>query len=167
MRHKFNLFFFSQRANLIGPSQKKSWNYGGSPKQKIRWKDEVPPPPLWPNYIGEKGRTLSKTYGIKASAIGNTFGELIGNLIGTHWELERNMLGTNEKLETICTYQWCEQPEVALWWRGSYLWMWTKYVWMGTYIWSSLSSQLGEVHLGILPSSSTLDSFGMKGKTSG
>jgi hypothetical protein len=31
--------------------------------------------PLWPTYIGEKGRTLGKTYGI-----GNTLGEHIGNL---------------------------------------------------------------------------------------
>ncbi len=38
--------------------------------------------PLWPTYIGEKGRTLGKTYGI-----GNT-------PWGTHWELDGNPLGT-------------------------------------------------------------------------
>ncbi len=60
--------------------------------------------PLWPIYIGEKGRTLSKTYGIKARCYWeHPWGmhwkpqEQIGNLMGTHWELEGNMLGTNEK----------------------------------------------------------------------
>jgi hypothetical protein len=48
---------------------------------------------LWPTNIGEKGRTLGKTYGIKA----RYYWEHIGNLIRTHWELERNMLGTKEK----------------------------------------------------------------------
>jgi hypothetical protein len=51
--------------------------------------------PLWPTYKGEKGRTLGKTYGIKARM-----------LWGTHWEpmehignLKGNMLGQrkNEK----------------------------------------------------------------------
>ncbi len=51
--------------------------------------------PLWPTYIGEKGRTL--TYGIKMKCIDNTFGEHIGNMMGTHWEFEGNMLGTMEK----------------------------------------------------------------------
>jgi hypothetical protein len=37
--------------------------------------------PLWPTDICEKGRTLSKTYGIKARAIGNTHGEHIENLL--------------------------------------------------------------------------------------
>ncbi len=35
---------------------------------------------LWPTYVREKGRTLGKTYGIKASATGTTLGEHIGNL---------------------------------------------------------------------------------------
>jgi len=42
--------------------------------------------PLWPIYIGEKGRTLGKTYGIKARCFGNTLEEHIGNL--------NNILGT-------------------------------------------------------------------------
>jgi len=52
--------------------------------------------PLWPTYIGEKGRTLGKTYGIKARC----YQEHIGNLKGTYWELEGNMLGQrkNEKI---------------------------------------------------------------------
>jgi len=40
---------------------------------------------LWPSYIGEKGRTLGKIYGIKAKVltIGNTLGEPIGNPLVT------------------------------------------------------------------------------------
>ncbi len=54
-------------------------------------------PPLLPTYIGEKGRTLGKTYmGLKRGAIGNTLGEHIRNLMGTHWELEGNILGAKE-----------------------------------------------------------------------
>jgi hypothetical protein len=58
---------------------------------------------LWPTYIGEKGRTLDKTYGIKVRCYWDhpwgTHREHIGNLMGTHWELERNMLGTKENAE--------------------------------------------------------------------
>jgi len=61
-------------------------------------------PPLWPHYIGEKGRTLGKTYGIKARCywelpwgIHWELREHIENLMGTQWELEGNMLGTKEK----------------------------------------------------------------------
>jgi len=61
-------------------------------------------PPLQPTYVLEKGRTLGKTYGIKARCFWeHLWGthwerkEHIRNLMGTHWELERNMLGTNEK----------------------------------------------------------------------
>jgi hypothetical protein len=39
---------------------------------------------LWPTYIGEKGRTLGKTYGIKARCYWE-------HPWGTHWELEGNM----------------------------------------------------------------------------
>ncbi len=48
---------------------------------------------LWPTYIGEKGRTLGKTYGIKARCYWeHPWGtrwepqEHIGNLKGTRWE---------------------------------------------------------------------------------
>jgi hypothetical protein len=48
---------------------------------------------LWPTYVGEKGRTLGKTYGIKARCYWErpwgTHWEPIGhikNLIGTCWE---------------------------------------------------------------------------------
>jgi hypothetical protein len=57
--------------------------------------------PLWPTYIGEKGRTLGNTYGIKVRCYWeHPWGthweptEHIRNLMGTHWELEGNMLDT-------------------------------------------------------------------------
>ncbi len=50
-------------------------------------------PPLLPTYIGEKGRTLGKTYmGLKRGALGTP----LGNILGTHWELEGNILGAKE-----------------------------------------------------------------------
>jgi hypothetical protein len=55
---------------------------------------------LWPTYISEKGRTLGKTYEIKArwywEHSWGTHKEHIGNLMRTHWEFEGNMLGTKE-----------------------------------------------------------------------
>jgi len=60
--------------------------------------------PLWPIYIGEKGRTLGKTYGIKVRCYwehprGTHWKprEHIGNLMRIHWELEENMLEMKEK----------------------------------------------------------------------
>jgi hypothetical protein len=53
---------------------------------------------LWPTSIGQKGRTLGKTYGIKVSCYWEhpwgTLWELIGNLMGTCCEQ-----GENEKME--------------------------------------------------------------------
>jgi hypothetical protein len=43
--------------------------------------------PLWPTYIGEKGRTLGKTYGIKVRCYWE-------HPWGTHWEPDRNLKGT-------------------------------------------------------------------------
>jgi hypothetical protein len=51
---------------------------------------------LWPTYIGEKGRTLGKTYRIKARCYWEHI-ENLGNIMGTHWELDGNKLGTKEK----------------------------------------------------------------------
>ncbi len=52
---------------------------------------------LWPSYIGKKGRTLGRTYGIKVRCYWEHPWEThwkpkehIGNLMGTHWELEGN-----------------------------------------------------------------------------
>jgi hypothetical protein len=49
--------------------------------------------PLWPTYIGEKGRTLGKTYGIKVRCYWE-------HPWGTHWDPREhigNALGTKEK----------------------------------------------------------------------
>jgi hypothetical protein len=51
---------------------------------------------LWPNYIGEKGRTLGKNiWGLKRGAIGNTLGEHIGNLKGTLKPIVKGILPIN------------------------------------------------------------------------
>jgi hypothetical protein len=47
-------------------------------------------PALWPHYVGEKARTLDKTYGIKARCYWE-------HPWGTHWELREhieNLIGT-------------------------------------------------------------------------
>jgi len=61
------------------------------------------PSPLL-SYIGEGGRTLGRTYGIKARCYWEHPWEThwepkahVGNLMRTHWKLEGNMLGTKEK----------------------------------------------------------------------
>jgi len=46
--------------------------------------------PLWPTYIGEKGRTLGKTYGIKARCDWE-------HPWGTHWE----PVGNKRKMKKI------------------------------------------------------------------
>jgi hypothetical protein len=43
--------------------------------------------PFWPTYMGEKGRTLGKTYGIKLRCYWK-------NPWGTHWEPDGNLKGT-------------------------------------------------------------------------
>jgi hypothetical protein len=82
--HKSN-FFLMQWANFIRPSQKKSLNYGGS--QNRRFIREMKCLPLWPSYTDEKGRTLDKTYGIKARCYWE-------HPRGTHQEPDGNPLGT-------------------------------------------------------------------------
>jgi hypothetical protein len=76
---------------LIGPSHKKVETAKAS--QNKRFYGKMVCLSLWPTYIGEKGRTLGKTYGIKQGAIGNTHEEHIGNLgnmKGTYWEQRKN-----------------------------------------------------------------------------
>jgi len=54
--------------------------------------------PLWPTYIGEKGRTLGKTYGIKTRCYWE-------HLWGTHWEPKEhieNLMGTFGNLQGTC-----------------------------------------------------------------
>jgi hypothetical protein len=59
--------------------------------------------PLWPTYIGEKGRTLDKTYWIKARCYWEhpwgTHWEPNGNLKGTCWEQRKNEKNPNPKLK--------------------------------------------------------------------
>jgi hypothetical protein len=52
---------------------------------------------LWRTYIVEKGRTLNKTYGIKARCYWEPPWGTYWKLMGTHWELEGNILGTKQK----------------------------------------------------------------------
>jgi hypothetical protein len=55
---------------------------------------------LWPTYVGEKGRTLAKTYRIKARCYWEHprgIHRNLGNIMGTHWELNGNKFGTKEK----------------------------------------------------------------------
>jgi hypothetical protein len=47
--------------------------------------------PLWPTYIGEKGRTLSKIYGIKVRCYWE-------HPWGTHWE-SREHIGNKGKMK--------------------------------------------------------------------
>jgi hypothetical protein len=69
---------------LIGPLQKKVETTEAPQNKRFYGKMECLP--LWATYIGEKGRTLGKTYRLKLGVIGNTLGEYIGNL--------GNILGT-------------------------------------------------------------------------
>ncbi len=63
--HKSNFFsFYLQWANLIGPLQKNVESVEVPQNKSFYGKMKCPS--LWPSYIGEKGRTLGKTYGIKA-----------------------------------------------------------------------------------------------------
>jgi len=77
---------------LIDPSQKEVETMEVPQIKRFYGKMECLP--IWPTYIGEKGRTLGKNMGLKPGAIGNTHGEHIGNLMETHWEIERNIEGT-------------------------------------------------------------------------
>jgi hypothetical protein len=58
--HKSNFFVW----NLIGPSQNNVETMKAP--QNRRFYAMMACISLWPTYIGEKGRTLGKTYGIKA-----------------------------------------------------------------------------------------------------
>jgi hypothetical protein len=52
--------------------------------------------PLWLTYIGQKKRTLGKTYGIEVSYYWVPM-EYTENLLGIHREHDGSMLGTKEK----------------------------------------------------------------------
>jgi hypothetical protein len=85
--HKSNFFFFFPLSPFIFamsqfdlPITKKSLNYGGSPQNR-RFYGKMKCLPLWPSYIGEKGRNFGqKTYGIKSEAL---LGTPLRNTLGT------------------------------------------------------------------------------------
>jgi len=64
MPHKFNLFFFFATSQFDWPIAKrksKLWTLSETKDSMEGWSASLP---LWPTYIGEKGRTLGKIYGI-------------------------------------------------------------------------------------------------------
>jgi hypothetical protein len=64
--HKSNILFYFAISKCDWPiAKKKSSNYGSTPKN-WRFYGKMKYLSLWPSSIGEKGRTLAKTYGIKA-----------------------------------------------------------------------------------------------------
>jgi hypothetical protein len=71
---------------LIGPWPKKNGIVEAPHNRRFSGKMECLP--LWPSYIGEKGRTLGKTYGIRVRCywehLWGTNWEPIGNLEGEH-----------------------------------------------------------------------------------
>jgi hypothetical protein len=66
---------------LIGPSQKKV-EIMEAPQNRIFY-GKLKCVPLWPTYIGEKGRIWAKHMGLKRGAIENTLGEHVGNIGNT------------------------------------------------------------------------------------
>ncbi len=75
----FFFFFLLQWANLIGPSLKKKWNYGGSPKKKgsiLKYRVPI----LWLTYIGERRTIFAKAYGVKVRCYWECFEEHVRNL---------------------------------------------------------------------------------------
>jgi hypothetical protein len=60
--------------------------------------------PLWPTYIGEKGKTLGKTYGIKSRCYWESHW-------GIHWEPDGNPLGT---LKGTCWEQREKKKKILL-----------------------------------------------------
>jgi hypothetical protein len=75
---------------LIGPWPKKNGIVEAPHNRRFSGKMECLP--LWPSYIGEKGRTLGKTYGIRVRCYWE-------HLWGTHWELERGTCWEQRKKE--------------------------------------------------------------------
>jgi hypothetical protein len=77
-------------SQLIGPLQKKKDETIKAPQNR-RFYGKMEYLHLWPSYIGEKGRTLGQTYGIKVRFYRE-------HPWGTHWEHDGNMVGTKEKI---------------------------------------------------------------------
>jgi len=81
----FFFFFFLQWANLIGPLQKNLKLLEAAQNRRFYGKMECLP--LWLTSMGEKGRTLGITYGIKARCYWE-------HPWRTYWEPDGNPLGT-------------------------------------------------------------------------
>jgi len=85
----FLLFFFFCNEPIWLAHSKKKLKLWRLPHRRFYGKMECLP--LWPTYIGAKGRTLGKTFGIKARCYWE-------HPWGTHWELRkhtRNLMTTN------------------------------------------------------------------------
>ncbi len=78
-----SILLFLQWANLIDHC-KKNVKTMEAPQNR-RLYGMIKCLPLWPTYVGEKGRTLGKTYGARC------YWE---HLWGAHWEFDVNPLGT-------------------------------------------------------------------------
>ncbi len=50
--------------------------------------------PIWPTYIGEKGRNLGKTHGINAKHCWEHHWGKTSKILGTYWEPDGNLKGT-------------------------------------------------------------------------
>jgi hypothetical protein len=84
-------FFFCNKIFWLAHCKKKLKLWRPPQNRRFYWKLEYLP--LWPTYTSEKGRTLGKTYGIKARCywehIGN-LGNIFENLKGKCWEQKEN-----------------------------------------------------------------------------
>jgi hypothetical protein len=96
VHHKSNFFFFFATSQFDWPIAKKKVETMKAPQSR-RFYGNMKCFSFWPTYIGKKGRTLGKTYGIKARCYwehpwGTHWHPIkhIGNLMGTCWEQRKN-----------------------------------------------------------------------------
>jgi hypothetical protein len=115
MPHKSN-FFFPNVPIWLALCQKKVQTIKTHKNRRLHGKMKCLP--LWPSYIGEKGRTLGKTYGIKARCYWE-------HPWGTHWE-PGNILRT-----------WSNQLRI----EHELLFKWLKIVLLHKFIFLSSSPQ--------------------------
>ncbi len=99
-------FHFCNESIWLAHCKTKSSNYGGS--RNIE--DSMEHLPLWCTYIGEKGRTLGKTYGIKARCYWE-------HPCGTHWEPREHKTWCKPvaTLKGTCREQEKKEKIKALW----------------------------------------------------
>jgi hypothetical protein len=91
--HKSNFFFFetSQFEGLQLAKRKLKVETMETPDGRRFYENTVQCFPLWPSDIGQKGRTLGKTYGIKARC----YWEHSGGTHGEPWEHILDLLTFN------------------------------------------------------------------------